>query len=46
MKNMNLINEYPDCRKLFKGTMLDGTELAIWKDVEGNIISTYPVINQ
>ena len=43
IKNKGTPKVYPDGRKLYKGTMTDGTELAIWEDAAGNITSTYPV---
>lgn len=44
IKNKGTPTVYPDGRKLYKGTMTDGTELAIWENAAGNITSTYPVL--
>ena len=44
IKNKGTPNVFPDGRKLYKATMTDGTDLAIWEDATGNITSTYPVL--
>ncbi len=44
IKNKGTPTVYPDGRKLYKGTMTDGAELAIWENAAGNITSTYPVL--
>ncbi len=44
IKNKGAPIVYPDGRKLYKETMTDGTELAIWENAVGIITSTYPIL--